>query len=226
MRDGKKNRRMDYVTSHFEFDPQVSVVLPSSFVMEHFRTAKSGGEWTFSDLVAYNINVQDLDAQTFFGVAHLPPVPIQGDFVSVEKWRDMGNQTDRSLGFQMALAMGPGDAEPSIDLFAIKLLERIGYTNLFRQLVLRKDQPLHICGETKHAKTDVALVAYDPDFAEGLTILLVQEDKRANEPDPVAQLIAEAIAAADMNNWVRKTRGLEPLALQVRYRKVSICSRD
>lgn len=174
--------------------------------MNHFRTAKSGGDWTSSELVAYNIEVLDLDATTFFEVPQLPPVPIAGDFVNVEKWRDMNNETDKSLGFQMALAMGPGDAEPSVDLFAIKLLERIGYTNLFRQLVLRKDQPLHICGETRHAKTDVALVTYDPNFAEGLTILLVQEDKRVNEPDPVAQLIAEAIAAACHDPFVRTLR--------------------
>jgi hypothetical protein len=64
----------------------------------------------------------------------------------------------------------------------------------------RTDIPLLICGEERHAKTDVCIVDSDD------ILLLIQEDKRHKESkDPEPQLIAEAIAAFQTNN-TRRTR--------------------
>jgi len=62
----------------------------------------------------------------------------------------------------------------------------------------RKVVPLLICGEYRHAKTDVCRLNNDTTRI----LLLVQEDKRDLEQrglDPQAQLIAEAIAAFQEN---------------------------
>ena len=58
--------------------------------------------------------------------------------------------------------------------------------------------PLIICGEQRHAKTDVCVVDEDN------VLLLVQEDKRHKErKDPEPQLIPEAITAFQANNTRR-----------------------
>jgi hypothetical protein len=36
------------------------------------RSAKSGNDWTFADLQAYNIRILTIDTEEFFGVPHLP----------------------------------------------------------------------------------------------------------------------------------------------------------
>lgn len=55
-----------------------------------------------------------------------------------------------------------------------------------------------VCGEERHAKTDVCII----DDSE--ILLLVQEDKRhIDGSDPEPQLIAEAIAAFYNNNVTR-----------------------
>ena len=58
----------------------------------------------------------------------------------------------------------------------------------------RVDLPLLICGEERHAKTDVCIV----DHSQNDILLLVQKEKRLQQLEPVnaqAQLVAEAVAA-------------------------------
>ncbi|KAH9044313.1 hypothetical protein EDB85DRAFT_1884846 [Lactarius pseudohatsudake] len=63
------------------------------------------------------------------------------------------------------------------------------------------DIPLKICGEIRHAKTDVCIVDSDN------LLLLIQEDKRRKEKkDPSPQLIAEAVATFQANDRMRKFR--------------------
>jgi hypothetical protein len=98
----------------------------------------------------------------------------------------------------MDLAMEPVPGEESaVDDFTMQLLCIMGYTGraLGRDLRSCKDIPLLICGEWRHAKTDVCVMDRDR------YLLLVQEDKQHLETvDPAPQLIAEAIAAIQSNN--------------------------
>ena len=65
----------------------------------------------------------------------------------------------------MNLAMDPIPSEESaVDDFAMQLLRTMGYSYVGRttgrDLRNRKDIPLLICGERKHAKTDVCTKFY------------------------------------------------------------------
>lgn len=68
--------------------------------------------------------------------------------------------------------------------------------------------PLHICGErTRTAQTDICLVRH-----ESAILLLIQEDKtEISTKDPEPQVIAEAIAAFQTNNYNRRQRGREQM---------------
>jgi hypothetical protein len=75
----------------------------------------------------------------------------------------------------MDLVMDPVPGEESaVDDFAMQLLRMMGYASraLGRDLRSRKDIPLFICGEWRHAKTDVCVMDRNG------YLLLVQEDKR------------------------------------------------
>jgi hypothetical protein len=78
------------------------------------------------------------------------------------------------------------------------------------------DLPLHICGEQRHAKTDVCIM----DVAQDCCLLLVQEDKRLGDREPInahAQLVAEAVAAFNWSNAQREAAGHPPLADRVSH---------
>ncbi|EIW58081.1 uncharacterized protein TRAVEDRAFT_126570 [Trametes versicolor FP-101664 SS1] len=115
------------------------------------------------------------------------------------------------------LAMAPAAAEESaVGDFAVELLKCLGYVKRHRVARTRKHTPFFICGEWRHAKTDVCLV----DRQQHDILFLVQEDKRfpldSNPCDPGPQLIAEAIAAFEHNNLLRTTAGLPALESKVR----------
>ncbi|KAJ7870143.1 hypothetical protein B0H14DRAFT_2345757, partial [Mycena olivaceomarginata] len=101
--------------------------------------------------------------------------------------------------------------ESAVDDFAVLLFQELGYVPVGRVIRTRKDIPLVICGEHRHAKTDVCIID------DGGILLLVQEDKRhADGGNPVPQLVAEAIAAFQSNNLTRElTFGLPPLPFKV-----------
>lgn len=170
------------------------------------RSAKSGSDWTQNELFAYNIRVEFQDSATFFGVDPLPaPTVTPEEILSAtdanDAVSDEGYAVLRTLDLVMALS--PNE-ESAVDDFAVALLRSCGYVRRGRVARTRKDLPFIICGENRHAKTDVCILD-DNDI-----LLLIQEDKRhLDNSDPEAQLIAEAIAAFYANNQTRmRTLGL------------------
>ena len=96
-----------------------------------------------------------------------------------------------------------GVQESSVDDFAAHLLTLLGYVPPPKMARTRVDIPLTICGEKCHAKTDVCIVD------ENNILLLIQEDKRHRQPQGAEpQLIAEAIATFQTNNY-RRTHVLD-----------------
>ncbi|KAF8581583.1 hypothetical protein K439DRAFT_216445 [Ramaria rubella] len=173
------------------------------------RSAKSGSDWTVNELDAYNITIVAQNSATFFGNDVLPLPAHHRDLIEKLTADEMENEDSYQVVRYMDLAMDlvPGE-ESAVDDFAMQLLRMMGYAGraVRRDLRSRKDIPLFMCGEWVHAKTDICVV----DGNE--ILLLVQEDKRHKEPrDPQPQLIAEAIAAVQSNNRVRKDLGLEAL---------------
>ncbi|KAF8817284.1 hypothetical protein BYT27DRAFT_7227904 [Phlegmacium glaucopus] len=167
------------------------------------RTAKSGSDWSQIELYAYNIVVELQDAATFFGVNPLPQPAVASELMNNVAAEDMVNDANYKLLRYMDLATNPVPAEESaVDDFAVHLLTLLDYVPRTRMTRTRADIRLVICGQECHAKTDVCIVDSDN------ILLLVQEDKRHKEPkDPEPQLIANAIAAFQTNNY-RRTRVL------------------
>lgn len=165
------------------------------------RSAKSGNDWTRNELAAYNISIASQNVTTFFELPTLPEPHVPADMLQKLE-ADDANDLDvcRTLA-AMDLAMNPIPSEESaVDDFTVRLFDMLGYTTREISLRTRKDIPLTICAETRHAKTDVCLLMNRSEI-----ILLVQEDKRNMEVagDAEAQLIAEAIATFQSNNMRR-----------------------
>jgi len=173
------------------------------------RTAKSGSDWTVNELDAYNITIVSQDSATFFGSDVLPLPTHHPDLIDKATADEMEDEDSYQVLRYMDLAMDPIPGEESaVDDFAMQLLRTMGYAGraVGRDLRSRKDIPFLICGEWRHAKTDVCIMDRNE------ILLLVQEDKRHMEPgDPYPQLIAEAIAAFQSNNRVRNLLGLDLL---------------
>jgi hypothetical protein len=114
------------------------------------------------------------------------------------------------------LAMIPEKGETAVDDFAVELFKVLGYVRRERVARTRADLSLFICGEIRHAKTDVCIV----DRSQNDILLLVQEDKRLEHWVPInarAQLVAEAVAAFNENNFQREAVGLPPLTEKVSH---------
>jgi len=173
------------------------------------RSAKSGSDWTQAELDAYNITVISQDAATFFGVPNLPESHVDQELLANERAIDMADDKNAELINLLDLAMVPSSEESAVDDFAVELFKTLGYARRHRVARTRKDIPLLICGEWRHAKTDVCII----DREENHIMLLLQEDKRFGQgeisgSDAEAQLIAESIAAFSYNNRRRVDAGL------------------
>jgi hypothetical protein len=200
------------------------------------RSAKSGGDWTLNDLESYNISLNQVNHLEFFGVQvrigsrvfenlmtdsdgfdkALPQPVVDQELLNVADADDM--QQDRLAEFinLLDLAMIPEVGETAVDDFAVELFKVMGYVRRHRVARTRADLPLFICGELRHAKTDVCIV----DRAQNDILLLVQEDKRLEHGEPIsarAQLVAEGVAAFNENNAHR-----EAVELPVLEEKVNI----
>jgi hypothetical protein len=178
------------------------------------RSAKSGSDWTGNDLEAYNIVIRFEDAPTFFGVNHMPLPPVDQEVLTIQDAEDMVSDRNAELVNLLDLAVKPTPAEESaVDDFAVALFTLLGYVKRHRVARTRKDIPLFICGDWRHAKTDVCLI----DRQQNDILLLVQEDKRYQEDPRSAQhqLVAEAIAAFDYNNRIREAAGQATLESKV-----------
>jgi hypothetical protein len=164
------------------------------------RSAKSGNDWTQNELRAYNIQVVELSTLEFFDTGYSFRVPSTMRNFCETKDRALARDDDTyKLLHYFDLAHNPMvGQEAAVDSFAARLLERMGYASGRRAIVTRQALPLIICGTQCSARMGVC-VCDENDY-----VLLVQEDKGLDNPeDPEPQLIAEAIAAYQRNNFIR-----------------------
>lgn len=178
------------------------------------RSAKSGSDWTLNDLESYNIHIQLQDALTFFGVQQLPSPLVDPELLNVGNADAMLQDRHAELINLLDLAMLSSTGESAVADFTVELFKIMGYVRRDRVARTRKDLNLLICGEYRHAKTDVCII----DRSKNDILLLVQEDKRLEDREPVsaqAQLVAEAVAAFGENNESLKSAGLDPLSEKV-----------
>lgn len=171
------------------------------------RTAKSGSDWTEIDLESYKIDVEPANEMTFFRNTVVEDIDLSNIPRGIRESEtangcDFDNDSEsyrflKHMEFAMARVKGE---ESDVDDFAVMLLNITGYKNGKYFIRTRKDIKLLMCGETRHAKTDVCITNDRGIF------LLLQEDKSHmnTQANAEAQLIAEAIAAFQHNNRIRK----------------------
>ena len=96
--------------------------------------------------------------------------------------------------------------EGAVDDFSADVLKMMGYEKVGRKVCINMNIRLLICGHTTRARTDVCIIGSEE------VLLLLQEDKSyVSTDDAEAQLIAEAVAAFQYNNRIRKDSGLKEL---------------
>ncbi|KAK2467959.1 hypothetical protein APHAL10511_000254 [Amanita phalloides] len=166
------------------------------------RSPKSGSDWTQNELQAYNIQVVEQSMVEFFNQDQLPPVPpVVHHFCETTERALAPDDDTYKLLFHLNLTQNPkvGQEAAVDDTFAARLLETLGYAAGRRIIVTRQALPLIICGKQCSAQMDMC-ICDDNEFL----LLLVQESKQFENPeDPEPQLIAEAIAAYQRNNFIR-----------------------
>ncbi|KAH9916789.1 uncharacterized protein B0H18DRAFT_1096662 [Fomitopsis serialis] len=138
------------------------------------RSPKSGSDWTGNDLVAYNIKIRLEPAATFFGDDAMPPPTVDQEILTTQDAQDMSSDSNAELINLLDLAMICQPRTPPVAR-------------------TRKEIPFYICGQWKHATTDVCLV----DRLQNDILLLVQEDERSQPDhprDPGPQLVMVGIA--------------------------------
>ena len=174
------------------------------------RSAKSGSDWSYNDLLTYNISVQSVTGTQFFGVSLSEVVPVMDEefasFNCDSGEKPTGPKRVRNLVRNMESATKTGN-ESAVDEFAYNLLVTMDYDKGERMVHMRVPIQLEVCGVSKMAQTDVCVMRDDLSV-----LLMVQEDKTVWNPrDPEPQAIAEAIAAFQENNRVRNKLGLSVL---------------
>ncbi|KAK0468691.1 hypothetical protein IW261DRAFT_1553811 [Armillaria novae-zelandiae] len=171
------------------------------------RFAKSGSGWTLNGLDSYHISLNRVDALPFFGLQVLPQPLVEPELLINADAGAMQQDLHAELITYLDLAMIPEQGETAVDGFAVELFKILGYARRERVARTRVDLPLLICGENRHAKTDVCIV----DSSQNDILLLVQEDKS----NARAQLVTGAVAAFNENNAQRDALGLPPLPEKV-----------
>ncbi|KIJ17179.1 hypothetical protein PAXINDRAFT_111985 [Paxillus involutus ATCC 200175] len=173
------------------------------------RSAKSGSDWSSYDLEAYNIDIQNQSARTFFG--HNLPTTLENidpEFLTAGVTTGAADDNTNRLLSYLDLASGAHANQVSaIRDFATELLRMLGFEEPSFVLRSRHTIPLQICGDLRrHTQADVCLV----NRREPTICLIVQAAKVAfTGGDPEAQVIAKAIAAFQMNNLKRAHLGKE-----------------
>lgn len=201
--------------------------LRSGLKRKRIRTLP-GSEWTDRELDFFKIKIkQENTFENFFGkkpllVSDFPPhiqdiLSTDLSHVSAMKNVNWGSITNRQLSrfikHIFAVTKTHTNEESAVDDFARTLLECFDYDSGDLAIRSREELTLEMCGSRTSAKPDLCVET------STLTIkLLVQEDKSyrvsmdktLSNTHPEAQVIAEAIAAFQENNKIRKRLHLCP----------------
>jgi hypothetical protein len=196
------------------------------------RSAKSGNSWGTNELIAFNIDVNIVNTQTFFGSPNLPQLTVSPvilynlDEPAVPLHKI---ELDFFTYLEDAMNMAP-EEESLVDDFAAFILRMMNYDEGRRVVHLRKELGFEMCGEQVDAITDVCITERSPTTHVRYS-LLVQENRvrkpylyvskicwhetrskhHLSKVDPEPQLIADAIGAFYENNKARCAAGLPPL---------------
>ena len=167
-----------------------------------YRTSRSGREWTEAQLTDYNIEITNVDANTFFAqpIENVMLDEVPESILTCLTSNDITDDDD--AGYDLLrfhdIVMS-GGLENTVNNLVEELLRILKFRGSRRIILTCQRLPLMMCGTNTTAETDVC-VQNDENI-----LLLVQEDKAyRNSDDLEPQLVAEAIAAFQYNNRIRR----------------------
>ncbi|KAJ7230436.1 hypothetical protein GGX14DRAFT_410807 [Mycena pura] len=168
--------------------------------MADFLRAKSGRDWSDTDLQSYRILLRSVpNAEEFFEVSPLPASSVRSELLTLTIPSDATDSVVYQILRYMELARF-SDRETHVDLFSSALLEDLGYLSRSSIVVRGFIQPLVVCGENKRAKIDVGIMNDD-----GFSLLV--HKTTSNPANPVAQLMVQAIATLQNLNTTLERSG-------------------
>lgn len=156
------------------------------------RSAKSGSNWGMSELIAYNIVVKNVNAQTFFGSPNLPQITVSPAILDNLEEPVGLSKADMDFFAYMddAMSISPG-VESFVDDFTAFLLKMMSYDEGRRVVHLRKEMEFEMCGQRVDAKADVCVMERSGMGAKYL--LVVQEDKVRKPPLYLEDLLTQHV---------------------------------
>ena len=181
--------------------------------MNFIRSAKSGDDWSKNELIAYNISISPVPAEEFFSsvaepsLDHLDPNILTAP-IGESKSANLSNAVIKYLSY-LDLAV-KATQESFINDFAARTLDLLEYDERGTVISTRFAIPLTICADANQiTQTDVCLI-----YHRTMVLLVLMEDKiLSNRTDAQFQVVAEAIAAFQLNNQKREENGLAALAV-------------
>ncbi|KAG6902684.1 hypothetical protein C0995_012824 [Termitomyces sp. Mi166 len=171
-------------------------------------SAKSGSDWSHNELAALDITITPESTAQFFGcdlpsVNHLDP----NLFIPYKQWHKVKNNcaVHNVLSYMGQLMENTNSPKLIVNMYTTNIFQALDFDSNNCIVVEHYPIPLMMQGSSCWAKTNVALMSYDHQV-----FCIVQENKFFNSVDfvPEAQLMAEAIAAAQVNNTLCKLEGL------------------
>ena len=172
------------------------------------RSAKSSSDWNTNDLLAHNITISPVPPDEFFpsgadpSLDHLDPMI----FTTSPGNPSLSHVVTRYLYYLDRASIGHPTQESSIDDFSAETLKLLDFEEDNATVSMHYTIPLMICGESNHiAQMDVCLLHHPAP----LVLLVLTQDKTMFSPAP--QVVAEAIAAFQLNNRTRNEQGCPSL---------------
>ena len=180
-------------------------------IMNFIWSAKSGSGWTKNELIAYNISVSSVPAEDFFSSVAKPLLDHLDPNILIApagaKGPNLSDTVIVYLGyFDLAVS---ATQESSIDNFAVRTLDLLGFNKCSTVVATYYAIPLTICADSNQIAQMYVCLLHHPTM---VLLVLIEDKTLSNRTDAESQVIADAIAAFQFNNQKQKERGIAGLA--------------
>ncbi|KAF8651577.1 hypothetical protein AX16_004693 [Volvariella volvacea WC 439] len=170
--------------------------------------AKPAIEWTEHELNVLGIKIGEVDENEFFNSIQLPEPAVSPVLLNYETQPQGSLSTEERLFYFYLQDAMTGD-KSSINDFATFLLQLLKYEESGRFIRHNNELSFNMSGKSVDAAPDICVLS------EGHEVYLVQHIIASNDPQPEPTLIADAIAAFNRNNVLRKRTGQPELKSQI-----------
>ena len=181
-----------------------------NIITNFIRSAKSGNAWSKNELIAYNISRKSF-SPPLSNRRWTTSIPTFSLLLLAPKVRTFSTLSIAYLGY-LDLAVSPTQESFMVDL-TVRTLDLLGF-NERGTVVVTKSPTMRflICADSNRiAQANVCLLHRSTMVL--LVLLLIQDKTLSNRTDAESQLIAEVIAAFQLNNQKRDLAGLAVMTI-------------